>query len=197
MPDLTTEEATDLGVEEIAETTESVEEDDEIFLGLVLWQVIVYGVGALIFLVLVTWIIVLLCKKCKARRAKIEQGKFGGTGVKSATVEMKKKKKNKPKNGADLERRISIGEDMRINLENRLENPVDATNDEKEAMEIANPDSFLNNDNSSVLNIQTKSQLGHDQSGNAQLSPTGLSGRENQNSQLNIQKFDAAMNVRN
>ena len=197
MPDLTTEEATDLGVEEIAETTESVEEDDEIFLGLVLWQVIVYGVGALIFLVLVTWIIVLLCKKCKARRAKIEQGKFGGTGVKSATVEMKKKKKNKPKNGADLERRISIGEDMRINLENRLENPVDATNDEKEAMEIANPDSFLNNDNSSVLNIQTKSQLGHDQSGNAQLSPSGLSGRENQNSQLNIQKFDAAMNVRN
>ena len=166
MPDLTTEEATDLGVEDIAETTESVEEDDEIFLGLVLWQVIVYGVGALIFLILVTWIIVLLCKKCKARRAKIEQGKFGGTGVKSATVEMKKKKKNKPKNGADLERRISIGEDMRINLENRIENP-DATNDEKEAMEIANPDSFLNNDNSSVLNIQTKSQLGHDQSGNA------------------------------
>ena len=166
MPDLTTEEATDLGVEEIAETTESVEEDDEIFLGLVLWQVIVYGVGALILLVLITWIIVLLCKKCKARRAKIEQGKFGGTGVKSATVEMKKKKKNKPKNGADLERRISIGEDMRINLENRIENP-DATNDEKEAMEIANPDSFLNNDNSSVLNIQTKSQLGHDQSGNA------------------------------
>ena len=37
MPDLTTEEATDLGVEDIAETTESVEEDDEIFLGLVLW----------------------------------------------------------------------------------------------------------------------------------------------------------------
>ena len=126
-----------------------------------------FPLSSLILLVLITLIIVLLCKKYKSRRAKIEQGKFGGTGAKSATVEMKKKKKNKPKNGADLERRISIGDDMRINLENRLENPVDATNDEKDAMEIANPDSFLNNDNSSVLNIQTKSQLGHDQSGNA------------------------------
>ena len=115
MPDLTTEEATDFGVEDIVETTDSSEEeDDEIILGLVLWQVIVYGVGALILLVLITWIIVILCKKCKNRRAKIEQGKLG-VDKKSATVEMKKKpKKNKPKNGADLERRISIGDDMRL-----------------------------------------------------------------------------------
>lgn len=65
MPVLTVEEATNLGVEDIVETVDSAEEDDEIFLGLVLWQVIVYGVGALILLVLVTWIIVILCKKCK------------------------------------------------------------------------------------------------------------------------------------
>ena len=156
MPVLTVEEATNLGVEDIVETVDSAEEDDEIFLGLVLWQVIVYGVGTLILLVLVTWIIVILCKKCKQRKAKIEQGKPGGVGTKSATVEMKKKKKNKPKNGADLERRISIGDDMRLQIENRLDQPVDATNDEKEGMEIANPDSFLNNDNS-VQNLQTKS----------------------------------------
>ena len=73
MPDLTTDEAEDLGVEDVVETTDSgAEEDDEIILGLVLWQVIVYGVGALIVLVLLTWIIVILCKKCKNRRAKIE-----------------------------------------------------------------------------------------------------------------------------
>ena len=65
MPVLTVEEATNLGVEDIVETVDSAEEDDEIFLGLVLWQVIVYGVGTLILLVLVTWIIVILCKKCK------------------------------------------------------------------------------------------------------------------------------------
>ena len=156
MPVLTVDEAEDLGVDDIVETTDSVEEDDEIFLGLVLWQVIVYGVGALILLVLITWIIVILCKKCKNRKAKIEQGKLNTDKAKSATVEMKKKKKNKPKNGADMERRISIGDDMRLQIENRLDAPVEATNDEKDAMEIANPDSFLNNDNS-MLNLQTKS----------------------------------------
>ena len=123
MPDLSSAEAEDLGIEELVEENKesASEDDDEIFLGLVLWQVIVYGVGTLILLALITWIIVILCKKCKARKAKVGQGKIGG--AKSATVEMKKKSNKKSKKGEDKERerRISIGDDMRITMENRLQ----------------------------------------------------------------------------